>query len=232
MTGLMTGLMQSMGNFRQPNAQPILPYVAGLPPGVFVDTISGQAIRIVGLYDWYIYDMINQGTSMTDAANLIFFSVPVSSTKSLRFTNLQQASTLPVGWEAFVYKVRIVAPPDTTLADLQIIQRFGLVEFTIGQSELAVQYPMLLAQAGTGINGSMALMARTDAAATAIRDAALQLGSQTPAGIPPLLYPLVIAMQQTIQGKVTWLVPSTQTLGAARDIFYALQVALKRPANA
>jgi len=224
--------MGNFGNFGQPNMLPVSPYVAGLPPGVFVDQVTGQAIRIIGLYDWFIYDMINQGTSMTDASNLIFFSVPISSTKSLRFTNLQQASQLPVGWEAYVYKVRVAVPTDITLADIQIIQRFGLVEFTIGQNETAIQYPMLLAHAGTGINGTANLIARTDAAASTVRDAVLQLGSMTPAGIPPLLYPLIIAMQQTFQGKVTWLVPSTQTLGAARDILYVLQVALKRPANA
>lgn len=110
-----------------------------------------------------LYDTLSTAAGSAVGSELLFFSVPKSSSKGLHLTNMEQQGILS-GTRSFrVEGIRVRFNADIVLADLVALQELYVLEFTVLDKKYA-QAPLWYFPAGGGIAGAVS----TTASATTI----------------------------------------------------------------
>lgn len=100
---------------------------------------------------WMYYDRLTASAG-TSPGNLLFFTTPLSSTKSKLDTNLKQAGRLPDPKHFLVMSLRFVFASKMVLADVQLMVDSYYTEFEIGD-KIYSEGHLDLFPGGAGISG-------------------------------------------------------------------------------
>jgi hypothetical protein len=101
---------------------------------------------------WHYYDRLTAAAAATVATDLLWFTTPLSATKTKLDTNLKQAGRLPDPKHFLVTAMRFVFEPSMLLADITLVNRSYYVEFEIGDKIYAEGH-FDLYPGGAGISG-------------------------------------------------------------------------------
>lgn len=123
-------------NFLRKYKNPVVPDLADVQPWLFYDRLKTAAGASPG--------------------NLLFFTTPLSSTKSKLDTNLKQAGRLPDPKHFLAMAMRFVVSPDIAPADLDLILKSYYIEFEIGDKIYAEGH-LDLYPGGAGVSGLAAV---------------------------------------------------------------------------
>lgn len=183
-----------------PRAQmpsPAAPGPGGVVPGPEAGQIYIPTVGWVQASSWSqypIYDTEIITTPVAAGDEYIFFrnlSFPVGVRKDSRYTNMNNSSQLPSGWNAVVYRISFrvlmmetaVAGVFTTAEDAQRLLTQGVAEFVIGNQKTEREGPLETWPCPYGMNASLT---RTGPAATrweAVNNGVPSLGSSPPSDI-------------------------------------------------
>lgn len=122
---------------------------------------------IADVQPWMYYDKLTAAAGASPG-NLLFFTTPLSSTKSKLSTNLKQAGRLPDPKHFLVMSLRFVFDTNMLLADIQSMVSSYYVEFEIGDKIYAEGHFDLF-PGGAGIAGVTAYGVSTTASTTTVQ---------------------------------------------------------------
>ncbi len=186
----------------------VLPPSADIARRFFGAKSNPVVPNITDIQPWLYYDRLTAAANTTPANNLLFFTTPMSSTKTKLDTNLKQAGRLPDPKHFLVMSIRFMFGSNMTVADIQAMIRNYYVELEIGDKIFAEghidMYP-----GGGGIDG----VATTTATTTTIT--ALNNGIATPSATNNWgsEHGIHILQGQTFQVRL--ISPSAPTLAAS-----------------
>ena len=108
--------------------------------------------NITDIQPWMYYDRLTSAANAAPSNSLLFFTTPLSSTKTKLDTNLKQAGRLPDPKHFLAMAIRFVFDSGMAVADIQLMIRNYYIEFEIGDKLFAEGHLDLYA-GGAGITG-------------------------------------------------------------------------------
>jgi hypothetical protein len=119
------------------------------------------ASDVVDRGPWLFYDRLTTAAAATTLGSYMFFSTPISSTKTASDTNLQ-ANRLPPPQAMSVQSVGFIFAPIMLFADMWNFMKNYYFQFIIG-SKVFAQGPLHLYPGGGGISAALATNSGTAA---------------------------------------------------------------------
>lgn len=141
------------------------------PRNIFARTIE-KARRAIGRHSnpvvpgitdiqpWMYYDRLTSAANAAPSNSLLFFTTPLSSTKTKLDTNLKQAGRLPDPKHFLTMAIRFIFDSGMAVGDIQLMIRNYYIEFEIGD-KLFGEGHLDLYPGGAGIDGLAATTATT-----------------------------------------------------------------------
>lgn len=164
---------------------------------------------------WMYYDRLTAAAGASPG-NLLFFTTPLSSTKSKLDTNLKQAGRLPDPKHFLVMSMRFIFNPEIAPADLDLMLKSYYIEFEIGDKIYAEGH-FDLYPGGAGVSGVAANAVAGTNSTAIVQLGVMQLNNGDPS--PNCVnmwgkeHGIHILQGQTFQVRAT--APTAVTLAAA-----------------
>lgn len=114
---------------------------------------GGKEYKLSDVGPFFLYDKETITNTETGTVTKIYFQSPEN--KSILETNMQQFSTIPLGWVIEVAELRLVPEPDASYADLQKIFKNAIVTYKKEGIHDVFHCPAILFNAGCGLMGSV-----------------------------------------------------------------------------
>ena len=114
---------------------------------------AGKEYKLSDVGPYFLYDKETITTSDTGTVSKVYFQSPEG--KSELDTNLQQFSTIPLGWVFEVSELRIIPEPDVEYSDLQKIFKKAIVIYKKQGVQDVFLCPAILFNAGCGVMGGI-----------------------------------------------------------------------------
>jgi hypothetical protein len=185
-----------------------------MPTKIKIRTPEGKT-KTVSLSDVRPYWLYDTATIDTTTTEYRFFQTP--SGKTIHDTNLQQFSTIQIGWTLEVHTIRIVPRPSITIADMELIAGDAVVSFLREGIEEIFTLPLVMLNAGCGLSG----------ATTNTAEDVVSLG--TPASGAVLKMPIRFLLYggETFNFKLQY-AAALSALSTSRKIYMVLDGVLKK----
>lgn len=200
-----------------------------LPPGVVATGKPGELyIEGVGVRKFadmrqdVLYDRVTftRTTGVISAGSRFVFFRDIQGKTRLE-TNMSQASRLPEGQEAIVYRINFLPIPDTTPADMKTMMSYAYGEMLLDEDNRVKSGPALTFGSAHGLYGNM----QTTANDTTV--GLITNGVPSPGANPRLMLPIYIAEGRTFRYDAVFYVATTLT--ADPIVYVTLDVLIARP---
>lgn len=198
-----------------------------LPPGMSYTGkpgeyfIEGVGVRkFADLRQDVLYDrVLVTPASIPAGAEFVYFRDIAGKTRLS--TNMSQASVLPKGQEAVVYRINFMPCPEMTEADLGLIESYGYGEFVLDDDNIKRSGPITTFPSAYGMYGN------TQTTVNASTVSVVSNGVPSPGANPRLLIPIYISEGRTFRFNVKFF--EATVMAAAWYCFVILDVLIMRP---
>jgi len=199
----------------------------GLPGGITATGVPGE-INIPGIGKQRLGDM--RIDTIWDRVLITPASIPAGTRfpyfrdiqgKQRHETNMVEASRLPKGQEAIVYRINVLPLPNTPFEDVELILSYGYGEFLLDEDTRVKSGPLFLFPSAWGMYGNIMT---TNTAAT---EGLGTNGIPSPGAQPRMMIPIFLSEQRTFRFDIVFY-PAT-VLSGTTHIYVCLDVLMTRP---
>jgi len=200
-----------------------------MPPGVVATGKPGEfMIQGVGLRKFadmrqdVLYDRVELLAApgpIAAGTEFVFFRDIQGKTRLE--TNMTQSQVLPEGQEAIIYRINVMALPETPPEDMELFLSYGYGEFVLDDDLRARSGPLVTFASAYGAYGNIMTTNTT------VVDGTLANGVPSAGAQPRLMLPLYIAEKRTFRFSIIFY--EAITLSAGLLVYVMLDVLQTRP---